>query len=1275
MKHPVGFTARRARRAARYAAYLAVSLLVGFAALHLTARALLPQLAERKGELEAFLSEKADRPVRIETLEAYWDGVYPGARLRGIHVSAGDGREAVRLAEVELTVRLLPLLRGEFRIHRLVLAGPSLTLERGPSGRIRLLGFELDPADLERPRADDRFTAFLFQQGHVVIRDGELTWVDAHSPNGPLQLTEVQLSLRNSGERHRLDVTARFPETMCRECRFSADIDGDPFSGPDWEGEIRIEAKGLDVSALPAIVRERLPAGFSGRFDARLWTDWDRGWPRAVRGPAAVSELRLPLPDLAHPLAAQQAAGDITWMRRGDGWQLDVEGLSLGLAGAPWEAGRLRLAHSPEHNLLQVKHVNVSDVTAFVAGLEGAQPWLHRWVDLHPEGALENVDARIRGPLNAPSAYTVRADLRRAGFAAYEQMPGVRGATGRIEVHNGAGELALDAHGLALDLPRVFRAPLAIERARGKVVWERTAEQWAIEATDLRIAGEDGEGNGALELLIPHDRARSPVLKLRADFRNGNGAHAARYYPIHHLPARMLAWMESAFVDGRITSGSLLYDGPIREFPFEAGQGRFELRGRVTEGVYRFLPGWAPVTQADVDVDIRGSQVRVTGKGRIGTLAAQDVTVEVSGPRDSPERAVHVAGTLTGPVAETVRVLREVEPARPWRAWLPEGARASGEGTLGLRVQVPLKRKGYMLEGEYRVTNAAARIDGVGAAEGLDGEVRFNERGLVAGQLAGRLFGGALLFAAETRNGRLRVVASGEAHAPQLLHMRPAIAARLSGWVPWTFALEAGEDAQTVRFEAPLARLGSRLPAPFGPNRLGEETLVIRTELSRPNVHVLDVKAGGAAAGKLVFMREDAGWRFARGRIDLGTGQNELPSEAGLYLNAVVDAIDVDEWLPLLGGDGGAPASPSLARVRARVDRFDAFDRSWGRAVFDLRPAAGGWQGTLDGQAAAGRVSYTPASRVAGGSPARFDLDLLFLRLPPKKHPGRDTAVEPERLPAITLRAGVLQYEERTFGAAALRAFPIERGWRVERFGLERPETRISGRGVWWSGGGRPSTEVYLELASTDVGAMLAAFGAPDQMAQGEARLSAQLAWPGSPSNPAFAGLDGEVTIAADKGRFLQVKPGAARLFGLLELRSIARYFTLDFSPAFGKGLAFDEIRGTVRIERGNAYTQDMTLKGPSLGLVVNGRIGLAAEDYDLLVEVSPKISDAVTLTSWGLFGPQAAAAALAIQKIFKKQIASGTRITYMVKGPWSEPTVSRLGKPAAEPETADGGG
>jgi uncharacterized protein YhdP len=55
------------------------------------------------------------------------------------------------------------------------------------------------------------------------------------------------------------------------------------------------------------------------------------------------------------------------------------------------------------------------------------------------------------------------------------------------------------------------------------------------------------------------------------------------------------------------------------------------------------------------------------------------------------------------------------------------------------------------------------------------------------------------------------------------------------------------------------------------------------------------------------------------------------------------------------------------------------------------------------------------------------------------------------------------------------------------------------------------------------------------------------------------------------------------------------------------------------------------------------------------------------------------AAAVLAVQKIFKKQIAKGTRITYVVKGPWDNPVITKLVKgevtaTPTEPEKAGDG-
>ena len=127
-------------------------LAVGFT----TARVLLPELAQRKDEIEAAINRVSPRAVRIEKLSTYWDGWHPGLQVQGLQVFAADRKTpALRLEELRISLAWWPLLRREFEIHSLEVSRPSLVLERLADGRFRLAGF--DPV---RPGTRDRARTF-----------------------------------------------------------------------------------------------------------------------------------------------------------------------------------------------------------------------------------------------------------------------------------------------------------------------------------------------------------------------------------------------------------------------------------------------------------------------------------------------------------------------------------------------------------------------------------------------------------------------------------------------------------------------------------------------------------------------------------------------------------------------------------------------------------------------------------------------------------------------------------------------------------------------------------------------------------------------------------------------------------------------------------------------------------------------------------------------------------------------------------------------------------
>lgn len=1257
----------------RWTWYAGAAVLLLLAIAVTAARFMLPQLAERKDEIEAAINRVSPREVRLGKLTTYWDGLHPGLHAEGVEVMAADRRAPVlRLREVRVSLAWLPLLRRQFEIHSLEVTGAALVFERLADGRYRLAGFH--PVQPAGEGQGEAFLQWLFHQNRLAILDSELTWRDARDAGKPLKLTHVNLALRNQGERHHLGASAVLPPELCRECSLVADVSGNPFESGDWGGQIYLRAGGLDVTALPRIARERLPAELAGRLDVRLWTRWEGGQPRRIEGLAAASGLRLPLKGLSTPLAVRELKGDVDWKADDRGWRLELSKLELGLTQPAWSADYLRFEYRAAEKSLEIGHVNLGDLTAFADGMREQHELLRRWSELRPEGVLNKLNLKLAGEWDAPRDYSLSAELDSFGLWPRAATPGVRGLSGRLEANADGGKFYSDSEEVSLILPEVFRRPLAARQARGWVEWRKGTEDWVVTGERLRLAASDGEASGEFSLHVPHDPARSPTLRIEADFRNLNGAEAARYYPVKHLARNTLEWMEQSFIGGRITRGKLVYDGPIRAFPFAGGGGRFEIRAHVRDGIYSYLPGWEPVRKAEVDVVIDRDQVRVTGEGRIGALVAKDVVVQTQRGSDGEE--VSVRAGITGPVAETLRVLRDIRPGSAgadWTRYLPDRLQGAGDGALMLDVRVPLGPPPVRVAGEYRFRKASLREPATGAVvEGLDGHVRFGDDGLREGELRGRLLGGEAVWSATRREGQLQMRAQGRI-APEGLAtvLGPRFAPHVSGGIPWSAGWSpAGRDSAFV-LELGLQELRSRLPAPLNyPNGFPVGRLMARTETASTDTHLLVLNAGPRVGGRLFFQRQGGAWQFVGGRVGFGEERLPPPRGRGLHLSAQLDALDLDEWFPLLGQEGAREAPSWLARVSADVRALELLDRPFGRIAVDLARDKDAWSGAVSGANAGGRMRY--ARR---GATTQVDFDLNTLTLPAARETasaGPDT--DPRRLPALTVRSKAFQLRDMPLGELDFAGRPTAAGWHVARLNLTRPETRLAVTGDWKYANNVHRSEFDVQLTSSDIGKTLAGVGLPDQMAGGEVKVVSHLTWPAAPAKLRLALLSGNAEITAEKGRFLQLKQGAGRLFGILDLSAIGRYLTLDFSPIFGQGFVYDRIHGKATLERGNVYTDDLSLRGPSAKMNVRGRIGLAAEDFDLAMGVQPQLSDSLTISSLAVFGPQVAATVLVLQKIFKKEITETTRVSYVVKGPWDNPTVTRTleenGKSGAEPKS-----
>jgi uncharacterized protein (TIGR02099 family) len=1278
---------RALRRVTHWTLHSALGVLLALVAVFGLAHLWLPTLAERQGEIEAYVSSAIGNPVTFERLETFWDGLNPGVHVHGLRVHAAAGRAPLaQLREIRLSLAWLPLITGRIEIGSLVLVEPHLALERQVDGRLRITGIEVPGAEEAAGQQD--FTRWLLRQREMTIENGELEWLDRLPAAGAttperLSIRRVHLSLRNDGERHRLDLRAAFPRALCADCRVALDVRGNPLLDADWRGAIDLQARDLALAALPRILRDRLPKGLDGHFDLRLQSRWREARVQALEGRAAVTDLRLPLPGEPQPLRLRRMETTLAWQGDAAAWRLELARLQLGLTRAPWSAGQLRLEVEPERLQLGLDHLDLGDLATFAAGLPRDSEFLTWLRAARPEGGLDRLDLELRGDPTAPEDFRVRAGLRALRMAAVERLPGVRGLSGQLALTPDSGEFRLDSGAGQVLLPRLFREPLEFTRAASRIRWRQNPEDWFVRAEDVTLQGRDLRTEGELELRLPKDPQVSPVLKLDMQAHDGVAAHTARYLPLA-LPEALRGYLERAIVSGRMTEGRVQFHGALRNFPFRDGKGKFEVRAHVENGVYAYLPDWEPIREASADLRFTGTDMLITAtRGQVRGLRLGRVTVAIEDFKAPDGAVVTVSGRAAGSLNATLAVLADSRSPR-FAAWLLPGLQATGDGVLALELRIPTHRPpDTTLAGDYRFLGSSLEVPFRSIrADALHGALGFSEAGLQSGRLSARLLGGeAALEVTPEPDGGARLAARGTiAHSGLVQAFGSGMASRLSGEVPWQGQVRLRRDGNDWSLESDLRDLELRLPAPLAKARGEPLTLALRTVPgSNADGPVVALQAAERVAGRLAFRRAEGGWTLTRGRIGIGEPVSQLPAQDGLQLGVRLPALNADHWWSLLRpgiGDGADHGWLDLINhVSAEVEALEVFGRPFGRLSVDLGKWPGSWHGRLEGEAVAGQVvlAGSPAAAApAPGAPTRpgVYLTLERLTLPPARPGGDELDVDPRTLPVVAIKSGTFSAAGIALGALEFNAEPVHQGWRIAALKLNQPASALSATGLWEvDRQGQQSTRLEATLVSSDFSQLLDSFGYSGEMVGGKLNIDSRWSWPGAPGAFRLARLDGDLTLSLTEGRLPKISPGAGRLLGTLDLRALTRYLSFDFSNVFGKGLAFDNIKGRLEVEDGNAYTRDLTIHSPGADIELNGRIGLATRDLDLEMGVTPRVMSELAITGGLLGGPAVGAAVAVIHTLIKKPFEKSTRINYTVKGAWSDPAATRLGGPALPAE------
>ena len=118
--------------------------------------------------------------------------------------------------------------------------------------------------------------------------------------------------------------------------------------------------------------------------------------------------------------------------------------------------------------------------------------------------------------------------------------------------------------------------------------------------------------------------------------------------------------------------------------------------------------------------------------------------------------------------------------------------------------------------------------------------------------------------------------------------------------------------------------------------------------------------------------------------------------------------------------------------------------------------------------------------------------------------------------------------------------------------------------------------EFYVSTHDMRLG--LEKIGVKNLLKRGQGSFQGSLSWRKPPYQLDFSSLSGSVVGEVKKGDLLAVKPGIAKLFGLLNVQSLPKRLALDFKDLSSKGLAFDNAHTSTSINQGIATFNTMSI-------------------------------------------------------------------------------------------------
>jgi uncharacterized protein (TIGR02099 family) len=1289
---------------------------------HLGIRFILwPQIEKSKASIEKLISARIGANVSIDKLEVAWTGIRPNFEVEGLRFNGADPSKPLLFIEKingEISWNSLYHLAPYF--HELNLKGAQIDVRRDSKGLISMAGLPIhsQPNDYSAEN-------WLFAQNDIQINDVKLFWDDQKSQKQLSTIDIKNLYLSNGFRKHQGVLTATTPWTTGPvevKVNFVHRLTGQAGNWRHWIGAIEWDFTNLNLTQIAKEFKLR-PKALEGSASSKGKLNINNGRPDGGEIYFAADNLVVQLSKEENAIVFGRVETNLTqenidgmisintktlaWRDAQSAKNTSLENLSPMTfrwrpPGADGEIKEFGFS-SPK--------ILVKDIALFALNLPLSKK-VQRWIKgSQANGELQNLDINWSESKSALSTlklpgnwfksnkldFTVSGKLINLSFTGVNKsMPSVSNLSGFISSNQNQGSLTVNSNNLALEVNDFLADPkIKLDLAKGQISWMKTKGNWVVTAKDLALS--NSEITTTLDLnYVLGGKGQADLMSLDMDFPTAKLATAYRYLPVA-MDKDTHYYLSKAFSAGDIQKGKLHIKGDPNKIPFPKGSnGEFALNLPITSATYSPLPTlpstqgvWSAFTNVNGLIAMQNELFTVDiSQGNYKQVAMSKFHAEI--PSVSAKKLVlSVNGSVQGEAPQMLEYLF-ASPVGKKEASLEKNLRVTGSTNLDLGLKVPLSgNDDNKVDIKLNLPGNKAQWASFPPLENLKGKIRITDINHEFEDVSAKFLGGNLKIASAPSSADIQnysIVGDISAHFIRDYFSNAAksesvsMLDAMSGSAKYEGVLSFNKSGSETNLKFDLRDWASSASIPAqklkGTPLLGQVTIKTHPTTQAGSAGVSWIGKLGDMYALQGEVNQDGGVRSA-----LGVGAPAILSKQGFNLNLVADELNIDSWIDFFGHQdkknvqtkADDPSTNSL-QITAQVQKLTLIDRIWEDLNISASQQHSALQMRINAPQINGQIQYQGANQVnpngiLSGSFSRLHVPDVPTELikPTASNTSNQTTRGPDSVPSLDLSIDDFSWSKAKLGQFKIKTISGNNAVKIDSIQTINPEgeSKITGQ---WNGASQNQsehTQLNFDMDVKNVGQLIAHWSDKKLVDGGQGKVSAAVEWDGSPFDPQFDSLKGQVNLNLIKGRLLEVDTSGAQLLDVLSLQSLLKFATLDLQGSVGniaaKGTSFNSINGSFDINQGIAQAKQFKIELNQARVAMHGQINIPKQTQDLRITIFPTIDATGGSLAAFAINPIIGLSALIGQYLITSQINRNFQSDYLVQGSWKNPEVIPL--------------